>query len=278
MHRTFVSLLAIMLVVAMLATGCAGGEGASGGEDFKIGLVTDVGRVNDRTFNQSAWEGVQDAAAELGVEAKYIETKAATDYLDNIRQFTDEGYDVIVTVGYALGDATLQMAAEYPDTMFIGVYQFQAETVPNVAGLVFHEDHAGYLAGVLAANLTTSGTIGGVFGTDLIPAVVAFREGYEAGGRSVKPDINIISAYHPGEIAQAFTANRTSRCIRLSTEALMWCSPPAARQATVRLRRQPRMRAFIASVWTPTSGRLSPGLILAWSQARSSPCALASET
>jgi len=205
MHRTFVSLLAILLIVAMLATGCAGGEGASGGEEFKIGLVTDVGRVNDRTFNQSAWEGVQDAATELGVEPKYIETKAATDYLDNIRQFTDEGYDVIVTVGYALGDATLQMAAEYPDIMFIGVDQFQAEVVPNVAGLVFHEDHAGYLAGVLAANLTKSGTIGGVFGTDLIPAVVAFREGYEAGAKSVKSDINIISAYHPGEIAQAFT-------------------------------------------------------------------------
>lgn len=205
MHRTFVSLLGILLVVAMLATGCAGGEGASEGEALKIGLVTDVGRVNDRTFNQSAWEGVQDAATELGVEPKYIETKAATDYLDNLRQFAEEGYDVIVAVGYALGEATLQMAAEYPDIMFIGVDQFQAEVVPNVAGLVFHEDHAGYLAGVLAANLTKSGTIAGVFGTDLVPAVVAFREGYEAGARSVKPDINIISAYHPGEIAQAFT-------------------------------------------------------------------------
>jgi basic membrane protein A len=204
MRRTLVSLLAVLLVVAMLVTGCATKAPAAGG-DLKIGLVTDVGRVNDRTFNQSAWEGVLDAAAELGVEPKYIETKAATDYLDNIRQFADEGYDVIVTVGFALGDATLQMAAEYPDTKFIGVDQFQAETVANVAGLVFHEDHAGYLAGVLAANLTKTGTIGGVFGTDLIPPVVAFREGYEAGARSVNPAINIISAYHPGEIAQAFT-------------------------------------------------------------------------
>jgi basic membrane protein A len=204
MRRTLVSLLAVLLVVAMLVTGCATKAPAAGG-DLKIGLVTDVGRVNDRTFNQSAWEGVQDVAAKLGVEPKYIETKAATDYLDNIRQFADEGYDVIVTVGFALGDATLQMAAEYPDTKFIGVDQFQAETVANVAGLVFHEDHAGYLAGVLAANLTKTGTIGGVFGTDLIPPVVAFREGYEAGARSVNPAINIISAYHPGEIAQAFT-------------------------------------------------------------------------
>jgi basic membrane protein A len=204
MRRTFVSLLVVLLVAAMLVTGCSSGKTASGG-DLKIGLVTDVGRVNDRTFNQSAWEGAQDAAAKLGVEPKYIETKGATDYLDNIRQFADEGYDVIITVGYALGEATLQMAAEYPDTKFIGVDQFQAAVTPNVAGLVFHEDHAGYLAGVLAASLTKTGTIGGVFGTDLIPAVVAFREGYEAGAKSVTPGINIISAYHPGEIAQAFT-------------------------------------------------------------------------
>jgi len=205
MRKRLASVLAVLLVVSVLVSGCASGGGTAEKEALKIGLVTDVGRINDRTFNQSAWEGVQEAAQELGVEPKYIETKAATDYVDNIRQFADEGYDVIVTVGFALGEATLQMAAEYPDTKFIGVDQFQAEVVPNVAGLVFHEDHAGYLAGVLAANLTKTGTIGGVFGTDLVPAVVAFREGYEAGAKTVKPDINIISAYHPGEIAQAFT-------------------------------------------------------------------------
>ncbi len=215
MRRTVASLAALLLILSMVVTACtvtpAAGtaEPAAGTAEpaakLKIGLVTDVGRVNDRTFNQSAWEGVQDAAGELGAEANYVETRAATDYEDNIRQFTDAGYDVIVTVGFALGDATIEMAKQFPDIKFIGVDQFQAEVTPNVAGLVFHEDHAGYLAGVLAANLTTSGTIAGVFGTDLIPAVVAFREGYEAGARTVKADINIISAYHPGEIAQAFT-------------------------------------------------------------------------
>jgi len=217
MRRTVVSVIAVFAVLSMLVTGCvatpaattaapaAGEATAVPAKTLKIGLVTDVGRVNDRTFNQSAWEGVQEAAAALGAEANYIETRAATDYEDNIRQFAEAGYDAIVTVGFALGEATLKMAAEYPDIKFIGVDQFQAEVVPNVAGLVFHEDHAGYLAGVLAANLTKTGTIGGVFGTDLVPAVVAFREGYEAGAKTVKPDINIISAYHPGEIAQAFT-------------------------------------------------------------------------
>ena len=180
------------------------------GGDFKIGLVTDVGRINDRSFNQSAWEGVVEAAEALGLtegeDYKYIETKDAKDYLDNIRTFADEDFDVIVTVGFALGDATIEMAKEYPDISFIGVDQGQwAETIPNVTGLIFHEDHSGYLAGALAAYMTESNIIASVLGTDLVPPVVAFKEGYDAGAKSVNPDITVISTYHPGEISQAFT-------------------------------------------------------------------------
>lgn len=197
-------LLVFVMIASMMLSACGGGSGK-----FKIGLVTDVGRVNDRSFNQSAWEGVQQAAKELKLNAetdiKYIETKDAKDYEDNMRQFATEGYNVIVTVGFALGDATIKMAKEYPNINFIGVDQFQSETLPNLTGLVFNEDKSGYLAGVLAASLTKSGTIAGVFGTDLVPPVVAFKEGYENGAKSVKPDIKIISTYHPGEISQAFT-------------------------------------------------------------------------
>ncbi len=197
-------LLVFVMIASMMLSACGGGGGK-----FKIGLVTDVGRVNDRSFNQSAWEGVQQAAKELKLNAetdiKYIETKDAKDYEDNMRQFATEGYNVIVTVGFALGDATIKMAKEYPNINFIGVDQGQSETLPNLAGLIFHEDQSGYLAGVLAASMTKSGTIAGVFGTDLIPPVVAFKEGYEAGAKSVNPNIKIISTYHPGEISQAFT-------------------------------------------------------------------------
>ncbi|MEN8098304.1 MAG: BMP family ABC transporter substrate-binding protein [Chloroflexota bacterium] len=198
-------IIAVLMLASVILTGCGGG--AAG--EFKIGLVTDVGRINDRSFNQSAWEGVLEAAEELGLEEgvdfKYIETKDAKDYEDNMRQFTDEGFDVIVTVGFAMGDATRAMAAEYPDIMFIGVDQWQADTMDNVAGLIFHEDYSGYLAGVLAAKMTQTGILGGVFGTDLVPPVVAFKEGFEAGAKSVIPGIQVISTYHPGEIGQAFT-------------------------------------------------------------------------
>jgi basic membrane protein A len=170
-----------------------------------VGLVTDVGEIDDKSFNQSAWEGVQQAEAELAATVKFVETKDAKDYGPNIALFADQGYDVIVTVGFALGQATTEAAAQYPDVKFIGVDQFQAEAIPNVAGLIFSEDKAGFLAGALAARMSQSGTIAAVLGTDLVPPVVAFKEGYEAGAAYVNPDINVISTYHPGGLDVAFT-------------------------------------------------------------------------
>lgn len=171
--------------------------------------MTDVGRVNDRSFNQSAWEGVVQAGQQLGLKEgedyKYIETQDSKDYADNIQQFVDAGFNVIVTVGFALGEATIAAAKENPDIYFIGVDQFQVEGLSNLTGLVFHEDQSGFLAGALAAQLSKTGIIAAVLGTDLVPPVVAFKEGYEAGARYINPDIRIISTYHPGEIAQAFT-------------------------------------------------------------------------
>lgn len=173
-------------------------------EDLSIGLVTDVGQINDKSFNQSSWEGV--LAAELcGATVDYIETQDAADYADNIAEFAENDYDIVVTVGFALGTATLEAAEIYPDVQFIGVDQFQAEAVDNVVGLVFSEDQSGFLAGVLAARMTETGTIAAVLGTDQVPPVVAFKEGYELGALYINPDINIISTYHPGAIDQAFT-------------------------------------------------------------------------
>ncbi len=139
-----------------------------------------------------------------GDSFKYIETQDAKEYADNIQQFVDAGYNVIVTVGFALGEATTKAAKENPDIYFIGVDQFQGEALPNLTGLVFHEDQSGFLAGALAALLSKTGTIGAVLGTDLVPPVVAFNEGYKSGAKYINPDIKVISTYHPGEISQAF--------------------------------------------------------------------------
>jgi len=202
-------LLSACTVAAPSAAPAAPQAPAETAAAVKVGLVTDVGRVNDRSFNQSAWEGVVQAAAALGLregdDYKYIETQDSKDYVDNIQQFVDAGFNVVVTVGFALGEATIAAAKENPDIYFIGVDQFQGEALPNLTGLVFHEDQSGFLAGALAAQLSTSNIIASVLGTDLVPPVVAFGQGYELGAKYINPDIRLISTYHPGEISQAFT-------------------------------------------------------------------------
>lgn len=201
-------LITLVTVLSALLIGC----GPSADEpDCKrndvvcVGLVTDVGAIDDKSFNQSSWEGVQLAVSKIGAQANYIETKDAKDYMDNIELFAEQRYDVIVTVGFGLGEATAQAAAKYQDIHFIGVDQFQPQSISNVAGLIFHEDRAGFMAGFLAAMLSKSGIIAAVLGTDLVPPVVAFKKGYEAGARYIRPDIRIISTFHPGGLDVAFT-------------------------------------------------------------------------
>jgi len=180
--------------------GClAGKEADCAKEDvFCVGLVTDVGKIDDKSFNQSTWEAVQQAEKELGAVIKYIETTDSKDYAKNIAQFAEAKYDVIVTVGFALGEATQAAGKEYPNVKFIGVDQFQAPgtEVPNVVGLNFPEDQSGFLAGALAALMSQSGKIGAVLGTDAVPPVWRFGEGYRVGAQYVRPDIEVNIVYH----------------------------------------------------------------------------------
>ena len=174
-------------------------------EDFKIGLVTDTGKVDDKSFNQSAWEGAQTATAAIpGATANYIETEESKDYANNIQLFLDDGVNVVVTVGFGLGEATIEAAKANPDVMFIGVDQFQGEVIPNLAGLNFPEAKAGFMAGALAGMLTETNIVGAVLGTDLVPPVVLFKEGWENGARYTNPDVETISTYHPGGLDVAF--------------------------------------------------------------------------
>jgi len=175
-------LLAAFLVTASLGSACAPATYDCASEDVLcVGLVTDVGKINDKSFNQSAWEGVQQAQQEFGGLVQYIETVNPRDYSKNIATFGDQGYDVIVTVGYGPGDATVEAAAQYPGTDFIGVDQFQMEPVDGVTGLNFPEDKAGFLAGALAALMSRNHKIGAVCGPEAVPSVWRFGEGYKAG-------------------------------------------------------------------------------------------------
>jgi basic membrane protein A and related proteins len=186
------------------ATGAPAADGDCSGELICIGVVTDVGKVDDKSFNQSAWEGAQAGATAVKGKAEYIETSDPKDYAANIGQFIDQKYDIIVTVGFGLGEATAAAATANTGTTFIGVDQFQGEPLPNVTGLVFAEDQAGFMAGALAGYLS-KGTVASVLGTDKVPPVVLFGKGFEAGVKYAKADASVSTTYHPGGLDKAFS-------------------------------------------------------------------------
>ena len=109
-------ILAVIMITGLVLTACS--PAASGSTKLKVGLVTDTGGVNDKSFNQSAWTGVQKAQKEMGFDAKFIESKQTTDYEKNIDTFATQGYNVIITVGFLMGDATAAKAKQYPNIKF----------------------------------------------------------------------------------------------------------------------------------------------------------------
>ena len=181
---------------------------------LKIGYVSDVGKINDQSFNQASWTGVQEGAKALGLPEKcysFIETVDSADYETNINSFVKEGFSLIVTSGFAMGQATRKVAQENPKVLFIGIDQQQVDEnnkpapLANVVGLNFHEDIGGFLAGAAAGLMTKSNVVGGVFGCQFIPAVARYEVGFHNGVSYVNPDAKIIDVYHPGSIDQCFS-------------------------------------------------------------------------
>ncbi len=182
-------------------------EGIEVPEDFTVRLVTDIGTVDDQTFNQYAYEGMLAAAECFDFETSFIETVSESDYQANIATALEGGPDIIITVGFLLATDTAAAATANADTNFIGVDQFVAgdDGAPaypdNMVGVLFNEDEGGYMAGVLAASLSESGIIGVVGGRQDVPPVVKLVNGYEVGAKSVNPDIQVLKIYN-----ESFTA------------------------------------------------------------------------
>lgn len=174
---------------------CAEYEGVEVAEDFNVGLVTDIGRVDDGTFNQFAFEGMQAAADCFGVESDFIETISEADYAQNIATILENEPEVVVTVGFLIADATLQAAQDNPDVNFVGIDQFQEEYPDNYVGVLFREDQGGFLAGAMAGLLTESGVVGVVGGLESVPPVVRLVNGFEAGAHFIDPSINVLQVY-----------------------------------------------------------------------------------
>ncbi len=149
--------------------------------DFKACMVSDVGGIDDNSFNENAWKGMTDAQAKLGIEVKFLESSATPDYEKNINQFISEKCDMIVTVGFLLGDATKAAAAANPNTRFAIVDFAYDPAIPNVEGLVYTTNEAAMLVGYVSAGMSKSGIMGTFGGINIGGGVTDFMDGFIAG-------------------------------------------------------------------------------------------------
>lgn len=184
-------------------TAATTGEQGQGGEQITVGLVTDIGGLNDRGFNELANNGLEQAKEELGVEGRVLESKSDADYIPNLSTLAEEGVQLIITNGFLMGEATHQAAEEFTDTNFAiidfgyggpGCEETNSCELPNLQGLVFKEQEAGYLVGYLAAKMTESGTISTV-GGQKIPPVDRFIAGFQKGAKDANPQVKLLNGY-----------------------------------------------------------------------------------
>lgn len=230
--RTRPAALGLIAALALVVSACSGSASpaasgaASAGTSstLKIGLVTDVGKLNDQNFNQYSWEGAQAGAAAIGAPApKSAQSSASADIKPNIQSFVDQKFDIIVTVGFAAGGDTTAAAKANPNIKFIGVDQGicvdesgnadatfackgdPSKLLPNYQGLTFKEGQVGYLAGTVAAGISKSGHVAAIGGTASVPAVPNYMIGYVNGAKALNPKVKVELQYiSPAADAKAF--------------------------------------------------------------------------
>jgi basic membrane protein A len=218
-------MLAIGLIGAMLTVAACGSDdsssssagGGSGttstsaqapGKKIKVGLVTDIGGLNDRGFNQLANDGLERAKKELGVDGRVISSSKNSDYIPNLGTFGQQGYDLIIGNGFLMGDAVAASAKRFPKSSFaiIDFSQAAMKGKPtNAQGLVFKEQEGGYLVGYAAglyAKDNKADTVS-VIGGQKVPAVDHYIAGYQAGAKAANPSIKVLSGYSQDFVDQA---------------------------------------------------------------------------
>ncbi|RJK95286.1 BMP family lipoprotein [Vallicoccus soli] len=163
------------------STGAAtGGAGGGGGADFTGCMVSDSGGIDDRSFNASAWAGLQKAETDLGIAPKFVESRTDADYGPNINSLVADDCGIIVTVGFLMGDATSEAATANPEERFAIVDSAPETPIENVKPLSFNTAEAAFLGGYLAAGMSESGTVA-TFGGAQIPPVTIFMDGFVDG-------------------------------------------------------------------------------------------------
>jgi basic membrane protein A and related proteins len=211
----------LLAIVAALALGLAacgdddddGGGGGGGGDSsdkpaIKAGVVTDIGGLNDRSFNFLANKGLEDAESQLGVQGRVLLSDSNADYVPNLTTLGQQQYELIASIGFRMGDATNTVAGKFPKASFV-IVDFSATALKdkpqNVQGLLFKEQEAGYLVGYLAGlwakdnNAKAISSVGG----EKIPPVDHYIAGYQAGAKAANPGIQVLNGYSQDFVDQA---------------------------------------------------------------------------
>ncbi len=197
------------LLLALGAAACGGDDdGGGGGDDkIKVGLVTDTGGIDDRGFNEFSINGLEKAETDLDIEKRLYLSQSADDYEPNLTAAAEDGNDLIIAVGFLLAPSTIKVATDFPDISFAGVDHFYGKTgtdsgcekggtcaVPNALGMQYPSEESGYLAGVVAALMTKTGTVSSVGGKK-IPPVDNWIAGYQQAVKDTKPSVKVLNAY-----------------------------------------------------------------------------------
>jgi basic membrane lipoprotein Med (substrate-binding protein (PBP1-ABC) superfamily) len=224
-------------------TTTAGGEGEAAGqvtleqrceeagevevpEGFSTILVTDIGKIDDRTFNQYSYEGMVAASECFGFETDYIETASEADYARNIDTALSGDPSLVITNGFLIAGDTLAAAEANPEVMWIGIDQFHETFPENYVGVLFREDQGGFLAGTMAALLSESGVVGVVGGREDVPPVVRFVNSFETGAKSVNPDITVLKIYNESFTDEAKGASDAEQFIGEGADVIFGAGGP----------------------------------------------------
>jgi basic membrane protein A and related proteins len=223
LSRRIAALIAALALVmgAFVFAGCGddeeepangGGSAAQQEEEkpaIKVGMVTDIGGLDDRSFNQLANEGLERAQSELGVEIRVLTSDQNSDYVPNLSSLAQQQFDLVIAVGFLMGDALNTVATRFPDTNFAIIDFPQAalkDKPANVRGLLFTENEAGYLAGYVAGLYVQEqggDQVVSAVGGQKVPAVDSYIAGYTAGAEAANPDVEVLSAYSQDFVDQA---------------------------------------------------------------------------
>jgi basic membrane protein A len=206
------ALVAVVTLALGAGTGAAKSDVAAAPATFRVALVTDIGGLDDRSFNFLANKGLQDAKKKLKVEGRVFISKSDRDYIPNLSTAARQGYNLVISVGFLMGDSTAAVAKRFPKTKFAiidnsGAAKDMKGKPTNVRGLLFKEQEAGYLVGYLAAlrakNVPNSANVIAAVGGLKIPPVDRFIAGYYAGAKKAFPAIKVQHSYSQDFVDQA---------------------------------------------------------------------------